>query len=407
MGAQLLVAVAGSVRRNLAEGRKDRLELDLLQARIAAARRRRLAAAEAEQAWEGSRKFEVAQKVCEADNVHSFHLVPHDQRPLPTFQPGQYLTFQLHVPGRDRPVVRCYSLSEAPREDEYRVTIKRIAPPRDKPDAPPGLASSHFNDRVEPGDILDVKAPHGSFCLDTTRETPVVLIAGGIGVTPIFSMLETIVSTGSPRETWFFYGVRNQREHAFKQRLEALAAEGHNVNLHICYSDPTDDDIEGRDYHHAERVSMDLLQRLLPSNNYDFYICGPAPMMSDLVNGLEEWGVPEQRVHYEAFGPASIKKVAPEPEPATQEATEAGVEVTFARSDKTVTWSDSYDSILDLAEANGIAIDWGCRAGNCGTCLTAIKSGKVKYPKETGVEPENGSCLPCVGKPDGALALDA
>jgi ferredoxin len=147
---------------------------------------------------------------------------------------------------------------------------------------------------------------------------------------------------------------------------------------------------------------------VLPSNNYDYYMCGPGPMMSSIVEDLEKWGVPTANIHYEAFGPASVKKVAaPAVEANPAAAAAAACEVTFAKASKTLGWTPASGSLLELAEANGIRIDSGCRAGNCGTCTTAIKSGKIKYPKDTGVQPEAGSCLVCIGMPDGPLVLDA
>ena len=101
--------------------------------------------------------------------VCSFYLQPHDEKPIPGFDPGQFLTFQLNIPAQPKAVVRCYSLSDAPRPDMYRVSIKRVPPPRDNPDAPPGLSSNHFHDNVKVGDILDVKEPSGRFFLDMSK----------------------------------------------------------------------------------------------------------------------------------------------------------------------------------------------------------------------------------------------
>ena len=232
-----------------------------------------------------------------------------------------------------------------------------------------------------------------------------VLLAGGVGITPLLSMLNAIAVCGSSRETWFFYGVRHSGEHIMAQHLQRLADEHEHIHLRICYSDPRDGrDVSGRDYHHDERVSVDLLQRLLPSKDYDFYICGPPPMMAALTEGLGHWGVPKQRVHYETFGPASVKKIA-----AVEAATPApeAVEVVFSRSGKTCTWIPDAGSLLEFAEENGVAIDFGCRAGNCGTCLTAVKSGEVWYPTEPGALVEEGSCLTCIGVPKGPVVLDA
>jgi ferredoxin-NADP reductase len=176
--------------------------------------------------------------------------------------------------------VRCYSLSDCPRPDIYRVTIKRI--PSAEEGAPSGLASSFFHERVREGDILDVKAPSGQFHLDATGTGGLVLIGSGIGVTPVLSMLNTLVVQSSRREIWFFHGIRSRSEHVMKQHLEAIARENPNVHQQVCASKPDLHYEFGRDYHHKGRVSVDLFKTLLPSNNYDFDLCGPGPMMQDL-----------------------------------------------------------------------------------------------------------------------------
>lgn len=358
-----------------------------------------------ELSWSGFRKFRIAGKVLEADSICSFYFEPHDKRPLPGFLPGQYLTFQLDIPGQTKPVIRCYSLSDSPtRKEHYRCTIKQLPPPRDKPEAPGGLVSGHFHQNLEVGDIVDVKAPSGHFHLNVDGDGPVVLIGGGIGLTPVLSMLNYLTDNNSPREIRFFYGVRNSSEHVMKDYLNELAAKHPNVHLHICYSDPLPSDEPGRDYQHNERVSVDLFKQVLPSNNYDYFLCGPPPMMASVTEGLEKWGVPDSRVHFEAFGPASVKKVS-HPETVAQEG--SGIEVEFARSGKKLTWDGSANSLLEFAEANGIAMDCGCRAGSCGSCQTAVRSGSVNYTKEPDFEAEDGSCLTCVSVPKSALSLDA
>lgn len=416
-GAVILLAVlvqAGgllvSFFRGLAGQRKQqRLALELLEREVDVARGRAKFVETAQFSWPGYRKFKIIKKVEECKDVCSFYFVPHDGKRLPSFVPGQYLTFNLHVPGKApgevADVVRCYSLSDSPGElSHYRVTIKRIGPPPGKPDAPPGAVSSYFHGQLKEGDIVDVKAPSGSFCLDVTQSAPVVLIGGGIGLTPVLSMLSAVVESGSKREVWFFLGVMNGDQHAFREYLEKIAREHENVRLHVCYSDPKESEVAGKDFHHAERVSIGLFKRLLPSNNYDFYICGPPPMMQALTAGLTEWGVPEARIHFEAFGPASVKKAVPTP-PAGAGAVKWAV--TFSKSGKVLSWDSSVGSLLDLASMNGVPIDSGCRAGNCGTCITAIRSGSVDYLREPGSAPEKGSCLACVCVPKGDLVLDA
>ena len=392
-----------NVRRMLGQRRQADLDLEVLKTELAMMRDLRRKRAEGALPWNGYRKFLVSKKISECCDVCSFYLTPHDKKPLPDFLPGQYLTFRLDIPGSVNPVIRCYSISDAPHGDTYRVTIKRI-PPGHK-GGPPGIASAFFHDRIQEGDILDVKAPAGQFTLDPAGGRPVVLIGGGIGVTPVLAMLNTLVTQGSRREIWFLHGVRNRAEHIMREHLETIARENPNVHLNVCCSQPEPDYQLGRDYHHARRISLDFVKEVLPSSNFDFYICGPGPMMQDIIEGLTKWGVPDTNIHYETFGPSSVKKVAAAA--ALGVAAPAAFAVQFKRSGKTVNWSGEHANLLELAEAHGINIPCGCRAGSCGTCQVAVFSGEIAYVAKSDFETDPGTRLTCIGAPRSDLVLDA
>lgn len=385
-------------RRRLQREKLFACELDL-------ARQRLEVIAESGLAWGGWRKFRVARKEFENEEqtICSFYFEPHDGKPVPTFEPGQYLTFQAKPPDQEKPLVRCYSLSVAPHAPMYRVSIRRVPPPRGT-DFPPGRMSSYFHEHVNEGDILDLKAPSGSFYLDTTSQQPVVLLAGGVGITPMLSMLDAIIHAGTGREVWLFYGVTHGSDLAMKHHLRKVDAEYPNVHIQLCFSNPREgiDEI-GRDCHHCERVSVELMKRLLPSNNYDFYMCGPPPMMDALTADLAEWGVPDERVHKEAFGPTHKKK----PIKVESKAGETAVEVKFVRSGKTCSWTPEAGTLLELARANDVNVDSGCEQGDCGTCMVSVRSGAVEYQKTPGFKAEGGTCLTCVSTPKEPLELDA
>jgi len=409
---QLSLSLLARSRRQEYERQQRSLALQQWETRLDKEQRRRIPAADdAPAAWKGLRKFEVRQKTAEGGGITSFYLVAHDGKALPAFHPGQYLTFQLRIPGQTKPVIRCYSLSSGTAKLEYyRVSIKRVPPPRNHPQLPPGLSSSYFHDQVKEGDILDLHAPGGRFFLDMDKDTPIVLIAGGVGITPLLSMLETLIDTAQHREVWFFYGVRNSREHILAEHLRMMDRDCPNIHLQVCYSHPQKEDVQGRHFHQGERVSVTLLKRLLPSSNYDFFVCGPPPMMESITTDLENWGVPRKHIHFEAFGPASAKQVSHAEGSGKPAAGQYLVE--FAKSAKQCQWEPGSGSILELAEANDITLEYGCRSGNCGTCVVAVREGKVDYFNEPGVEPEQGSCLACVARPAGdplkdRLILDA
>ena len=407
--AQMLVMLVSSVRQLAAESDQQRFARERMELLVKSAKADWQDKETAKSLWNGLRKFTVAKKIKECDGVYSFHLAPHDGKPLPPFKPGQYLTFSLDIPGRDKPVVRCYSLSDGPiHPTHYRVTIKREGPPPDRRELPPGVASSYFSDVLKEGDILNVKAPTGHFYLDLNKPTPIVLLGGGIGVTPMLSMAKAVAASGSKREVWFFYGVRSRKEHMLQEEIKNLAEANDNIRLHVCYSRPDPDDVKGRDYHHATRVTPELLKELLPSNNYEYYLCGAGPFMQTLSEGLETWGVPEKNVHYEAFGPATVVKKQSEPPPSESDtAMLSRFVVTFAKSNKKCNWNPAAANLLKFAEQQGVRIDSGCRTGGCGSCVVAVKNGAFKHTKDPDAPPEAGSCLTCIAKPTGDLVLDA
>ena len=366
-------------------------------------------------AWSGLRTFRVERKALEdtTEQVCSFYLVPEDGKPLPPFLPGQFLTFCLDVPsshGGTQTVIRCYSLSDAPQPSGYRVSIKRAPAPVGSA-VLPGISSNYFHDYVQVGSPLQVRAPSGHFHIDRSA-APVVLIGGGIGVTPMLSMLSWSLAEQTGREVWLFYGVRNRTELVMLAQLQALAMQHANFHLHLCLSDPQPADLEGHRagpvHHHHSRVDVALLRRLLPLKPYHFYICGPTPMLASLVPALEDWGVPDAHIHFEAFGPASVKRrKAVVQVSALPGDTRDAVVVTFAKTQQQLTWQPGMGSLLDFAEAHGIAVASGCRAGGCGSCQTTIRSGEVAYTQSPDFDPEPGSCLLCVCTPKTAVTLEA
>ncbi len=402
--AYMLVLLANNSRILSISQEKVDLEGELLKAKIKSIMdRREIEAKQLNLSWNGFRKFKVVSKVEETSDITSFYLAPHDGKELPEFLPGQFLTFQIPVPTQPHPVIRCYSLSDSPFHPErYRVSIKRVPAPRNEPTAPPGLVSNYFHDFLNENDIVDIKAPSGHFHLSMTKKFPVVLLAGGVGITPLLSMLNAITEMGSQREVWFFLGVRNKKDHVMKEHLEMVARENENVRLRVFYSAPGETDVLDEDYHVKGRVNVENLKTILPSSNFDYYICAPPPMVKDLRKDLADWGVPKKNIHFEAFGPATVKGCKAEP----GKASGVKINIQFEKSGKTLVWDSKSESLLDFAELNGISIDSGCRAGNCGTCLTAIKHGKVELVGEPGSEPEAGSCT-CISIPKEDLTLDA
>ena len=357
-------------------------------------------------AWEGLRRFQITQRTYEdrAQTQCSFVLVPVDGEHLPAFDPGQFLTFSLAVDGTDAParLVRCYSLSDTPDPTQYRITVKRALASLGKPEVPAGLASGWLHDKAQIGTLVEVRAPSGQFVFASNTDAPPVFIAGGIGITPILSMLKSALAEQPDRVVHLFYGVRSGQDHAFKAVLSQLA-EGHpGLTLHILYADPATEDIPGQDYDLAGFISLDLLKQTLPHGRHAFYICGPDAMMKALIPALLGWGVDDDDIHRESFGPQ-----AGVPKPLVSPVSGLLLAIGFRRSGRTLDWTGSDANLLDFAERHSIVVDGGCRSGSCGTCETRLISGRILYASKPEFEIAPGHCLLCVGTPATALELDA
>ena len=363
---------------------------------------KRLEHQDTERLWKGFRPFIVINKEFESPDksICSFYLKPYDGQWLPPFRPGQYLTFRLdHIPGQSKSLVRCYSLSDRVNEKYYRVSIKRVPAPKDRPELKPGLSSNYFHDYVKINDVLDIKAPSGHFNLQHESQSGVVLIAGGVGFTPMISMLNTLISEKSRREVWFFYAVTNSDQHAMKEYLEDIVQDHDNVHLVVCYSRPQEYDELSNDYQFSGRLSIDVLKQYLPANNFEYYMCGPSGLMTSLSEALVEWGVPQKDVYYEAFGPASVKKSKP--------VLATSAKISFQQSNEETQWQGNDESLLEFALNQGIDMPFGCKMGNCGSCETVLLNGKVTYPGgKPGYDIDSGKCLPCVCIPESDITLE-
>lgn len=359
-------------------------------------------------AWDGFKEFEIRERIIEDRNasICSFYLMPVDGNPLPDFRPGQFLTFKIEIedPVTQQPksIIRCYSLSDSPRSDYYRISVKRVLPPGGHPEVAPGLSSNFFHDHLKEGDRLQVKAPSGHFHLMEGDSVPIVLIGGGIGITPMLSILNFVLERSIDREVWLYYGVRNGDEVIMQEQLQRAANKHDNFHLHICYSAPLSHEVEGSDYHHNSRVNLSLLRATLKMARYQFYVCGPKAMMESLVPDLEGWGVDQSDIFYESFGPASVNKRR---DNGDKTALTSPVTVTFSQTGSSILWDPAASSLLEFAENNGIEVDSGCRAGSCGFCQTALESGEVEYSQEADADIAAGHCLLCISTPKNNLTL--
>jgi len=351
-------------------------------------------------AWRGFRSLRVSRKLHESSNVTSLVLEPADGEPLTAALAGQFIVLRLRPRPDGSALLRSYSLSGAPSEDRYRISVKR---------EPHGAAGAYIDTRVLAGDILDVSAPRGSFTL-RQGERPVVLVSAGIGATPVLAMLHALATEQTRREIWWIHGARNSNEHPFAAEVRELLKTLSGSRSHIRYSAPKSTDRPTVDFDRVGRVGVDVFEEMGVPPDPDFYICGPAAFMSGLVDGLPGWGVARDRLHTEKFGSGQsmtpgIAAVPRRPPHPPGEAT-GGPLVSFTRSNLAVHWGSAFHSLLELAEACDVPVRWSCRTGVCHNCETGLISGSVIYRPDPVEPPAEGNLLICCSQPQGDIALD-
>ena len=301
-----------------------------------------------------------------------------------------------------RSVLRNYSLSGPPDAGYYRITVKREHD---------GAASGYLHTRLAVGDQLDIAAPRGTFILDRTH-APVLLISAGIGATPVLAMLHALAEEHSDREIWWLHGARSSRDALVRRRGPRRSSRrSRTYARHVYYSRPGPNDLEGRDFDSAGRLTASLLAELEPPRDAEAYLCGPTPFMDEISAGLAAMGIDASRIHTEPFGPApgltpgiaATPARTPHP-PAGQPGN--GPTIEFARSNLAIPWSSDYASLLELAEACDVPVRWSCRTGVCHNCETTLIAGNVDYSPDPVEPPADGSALICCSQPRDDVVLD-
>lgn len=345
-----------------------------------------LAASSLRATW---RPFTVKDVVRESDSVRSFHLEPADGMGVALHAPGQFISV------RANQQVRSYTLSDTPDGRRYRISVKRD-----------GAVSSWLHDHLSPGATIELMGPGGDFTFEEGTRRPVVLLSAGIGITPMIAMLNGLLVNGSrtrhKHAIHFIHGARSQGEQAFDEHLRTMAAGHRNLNVQVRYSggEVPDSDIVNWQAS-AGRIDMEWLKSQLQFDDYDFYLCGPAQFMQQMYEGLRDLNVADERIRFESFGPASVRRIS---DRAADVAPVVPAPVRFERSGVSATWTGE-DSLLDLAEASGVSAPSGCRSGICGACAVPLLAGQVSYKRECTASVEPGQVLMCSAVPAGEVTL--
>ncbi|VVO22196.1 pyridoxamine 5'-phosphate oxidase family protein [Pseudomonas fluorescens] len=342
------------------------------------------------------RPLRVVRIEAESHNIRSIYLEPADGAGFPLFQAGQHLPLRFTLGGEVH--IRTYSLSSAPSDDFFRISVKRE-----------GLVSSHLHEQVRVGDLLEARAPQGHFTVAPHERRPLVLLAAGVGITPLLSMVREVVYQGLRtrriRPTWFFQSSRTLADQPFRSELDRLLDDaGDAVRVLRLLSQPEADAQEGEDFDQTGRIDTGLLKTLLEVEDYDqldFVLCGPGSFTQALYDGLRELSIRDSRIHAETFGPSTLRR-QPDPDAVVIEqppAATTSVPVVFERSAKEARWQPDGGTLLELAESRGLRPEFSCRGGSCGTCKTRLISGQVNYPQPPAEVPDEGHVLICCAIP--------
>lgn len=309
--------------------------------------------------WKG--RLKVVETIHETQDVRTFRLASIDgAAELPfDYRAGQYLNLSLDIDGRR--VNRSYTISSSPgRAGTCDITVKREAN---------GTASRYLHDVVQVGQAIDVSAPAGRFTFEPRKdETGIVMIAGGVGVTPLMSKLRWLIERNWPGEVYFVFSARTESDIIFREELESIARSNPNVRLTVTLTRPGD-------AWHGERGRLDarLLDSAVPEiASRPVHICGPQEMADAIRVVLIGMGVPPERISSEAFtSPKSPGKTS-----ATPVDDGAARQLRFARSQKVVSLPLG-KTILEAAEEVGVDLNFDCRSGICGQCKIRKLSGAV------------------------------
>lgn len=245
--------------------------------------------------WSGWRPFIVRKKIKESEEVTSFYLYPADGGPVAPFLPGQYISVNVFLPQISLFQARQYSLSNASNNSWYRISVKKE---KSNGDNPNGMISNYLHDHVKEGDMLELASPAGDFVLDCTTTNPVVFISGGIGQTPLLSMLETLLMAGSDREVTWVHGCRNCNVHAFDDLLEKYRYEYGKLRKFVFYEAKEENTAVEEGIVEIAKLPQDVL-----SPEASFYICGPSAFIKKQHGDLKAAGIASEAIFYEEFGP--------------------------------------------------------------------------------------------------------
>ena len=345
--------------------------------------------------WRG--QLRIGNIVTETPSVKTFRLLPSSNDGLMpfTFVPGQFMNVAFSIGGER--MNRSYSISSSPtRRDYVELSVRR---------EPRGAVSRHIDDLLKVGDEIEAGGPVGRFTFNGTEADSVVLIAGGVGITPMMSIARYLTEQSWAGDIFFIYACRTPTDFIFAQEIAELQRANPKLHVVVAMSNPEGTDWKGP----RGRITKELLTQAVPELvSRRIHLCGPPSMMDAVKALLTELGVPPDQVKTELFGatkpaPGAAGIAAKFTAPAT------GPLVTFSKNNKSAKVHEG-QTVLELSEELGIGIEFSCRVGTCGVCKTKMTAGEVEMAVEDALDTgdkANGIILACQAKPKGPVSVEA
>ena len=331
----------------------------------------------------------------ESSVIKSFYFEHAHGKALLPFEAGQYLTIAVQPDDAALQAIRTYTLSSAPHHNYYRISVKK---------EDDGLVSKYLHDHLCVGDVLNAKAPRGDFFINALEKRPAVLLAGGVGITPMISIAQHLsheqVRSRASRTLTVFHATQNTEQRAFSDAFRTLEKESFGtIKYYSFVTNPLKNEKPGVDFNGTGYLSADVFKQTLALDDYDFYLCGPAAFMQGVYDSLRELGVRDSRIYAEAFGPAALKRIADVGSVTEAEEEAEHAVIKFSRSKFEQRWSKGDELLLDVAEQHGLTPNYGCRSGSCGSCSVRVLSGEVAYRTKPSAPITPGEALICCAVP--------
>lgn len=344
-------------------------------------------------------RYQVVNIIKESETISSFHLKPESGQ-LFNFKPGQFLIIRLTINGKQS--VRTYTVSSAREDQYYRISVKQELSLSEE--IPDGVVSNYLHQQLQIGQVIEAKAPGGNFFFEPKKEKPALLVAAGIGITPMIAIIRQslieAMKTRYLRPITLVAIARNESERAFYDEINQLidSAQG-QINVYWCLTQSENPLSKGREFQLLGRPSKALYESIISNKQTDAYLCGPGQFMQQTYDTLRSIGLSDYSIYAEAFGPSSLKRDGVQSNSQIAKNAMVTIETDNSGSSIEQQWNEADGSLLEFLEGHGVQPAYGCRSGQCGSCKATLIKGEVEHFMPTGIELNSDEVLLCCAKP--------